>query len=249
MKKINKILMFLMMFVLLALSVSAQEYVDSYDINVGVYDSGDLNSFKFVDSDIFIFHEEVGTPAYDVSYTFDDVDNFKSLQISFQATGSGQTHTAEIQMFNFDTQLYQTFYEYVLEDEIETLNLVVVDSERFINDSGSVIVKTYHAPTGAGLHYLEIDRLVLLPEDEQPVEEVSFCPTTVTENLNSFLLLIIVLVVLGLGIIISNPIIGILGSVGFILYGLSIVGCFIGVGSIVMGVGVILLLYFGFLEK
>jgi len=244
--KLNKIIIFVMMFVMLIVSVNAQEYVDSYTIFEGTYISGDIDSLVSIDDDKLII-EEITTPlGMDVEFHFNNVTTFESVNVDLQYTGVGTSHIVDLEIYNQDSMEWVTLQEFSLGEEFD-LNFPLAQTGRFIDVNGTVKTRIHHPQIGSTSHQIEIDRMVLLPADEQPVENT--CPADLNENMLNFFWLFCILVIIVLGIFTNQPIIGLFGSIGLLFFSLSIIQCLLTLGIVLIGTSIGLMLYFVFKEN
>jgi len=243
--KINKILMIVTMLIMLVLTVSAQEYVDSYTIFEGTYSSGDVDSLMSVDNDIFII-EEITTPlGMAAEFYFNDIATFASVNSDFKYTGVGTSHIMELEIYDFDEMDWILLQEFSLGDEFN-MNYPLLQTSRFIDANNTVKVRFHHPQIGSTNHELYIDRLVLLPADEQIFGEA--CPTSSSDSFKLLIPLIIVGVLLLISFATRQPLIGVFAGIGLLFFSFALYGCFLISGMITTATGVILMLYFVFVE-
>lgn len=107
------------------------------------------------DSNTYDVDEVAGVPGFDTRITYTGVDHFNSIKTHVQYNGS-LSHVVNLQLWNVDTTTWDTIAVVPVSVALQDLIVQDIDHTDYI-DSGTVILRFYHATTGNAAHDLIID--------------------------------------------------------------------------------------------
>jgi len=131
-------------------------------LNVGSSSDAVSDLQTILDGNIYAIQEAAATPGINLECNFVNITHINFIYVRAYYDGSA-THSVRIQLYNYNTTTYDTFWSMVPVLDYQLLSLPIfplVDSADYI-DSGAAKVRFYHTESGNASHDLYIDYVAI----------------------------------------------------------------------------------------
>lgn len=119
--------------------------------------TGNIDSVDTVnDADILQVEEAVGSPGFDIRFTFTNVVAFNNILMRQYYHGDAN-HSIHIELYNVDTTDWDDVFEFTDEEGFNYHSIPVYEGYNYINPSNEVILRVHHDDSGIPSHQMEID--------------------------------------------------------------------------------------------
>ena len=133
---------------------------NSLSLNSGTYVSGSVADVKVLYGTVYTIREVNSTPGYLLEFNFTDVIEFNKLRLHLKYYGGGTSHTANIEIYNYNTSTWIKLSEFTITAALQFIELPL-NSLDYIS-GGNAKVRFNHVSSGNTSHYLDVDYIAVL---------------------------------------------------------------------------------------
>ena len=137
------------------------------NVSTGIHDDGFLNSTYFIDGDTYNCSEVVGVPGYVVDFNVTGIDTraISLWLVNYVYYDGSASHEVNVEVWNFTSSAFVEIGEIPDQMGFEWQNFTVYGlriPNEFVNSTGALVGRFYHADAGNINHDIFWDRINVL---------------------------------------------------------------------------------------